>query len=210
MNKDSRKQNKDKKGSGNYAFIDSQNLNLGVLEAGWKLDFGRFRVYLEEKYSVSKAYLFIGYIEKNQELYTRLQNDGYILVFKPVLEYARGKVKGNVDAELVLQTMIEYKNFRQATIVTGDGDFHCLVRHLIKGDKLQKVLVPNEGSYSVLLRRIPSQYLAFVSDLQKKLEYKKRKEPHKDKTLQGAFRRNVTSIKDSKKKSTRKYKKRAP
>jgi len=39
----------------NFAFIDSQNLNLGVRELGWLLDFKRFRVYLAEKYGVRKA-----------------------------------------------------------------------------------------------------------------------------------------------------------
>lgn len=41
-----------------------------------------------------------------------------------------GKRKGNVDAELVLQAMIEYPNYERAIIVTGDGDFGCLVRYL--------------------------------------------------------------------------------
>ena len=36
----------------NYAFIDSQNLNLSILSLGWKLDFQRFRVYLRDKYHV--------------------------------------------------------------------------------------------------------------------------------------------------------------
>ena len=35
-----------------YAFIDSQNLNLGVQDQKWKLDFARFRVYLKDKYKV--------------------------------------------------------------------------------------------------------------------------------------------------------------
>jgi len=48
----------------NYAFIDSQNLNLGVKNQGWRLDFKKFRVYLAEKYCVKVAYLFIGYIQK--------------------------------------------------------------------------------------------------------------------------------------------------
>ncbi len=30
----------------NYAFIDSQNLNLGIKKLGWKLDYRKFRVYL--------------------------------------------------------------------------------------------------------------------------------------------------------------------
>lgn len=32
----------------NYAFIDSQNLNLAIRTLGWKLDFARFRTYLAE------------------------------------------------------------------------------------------------------------------------------------------------------------------
>ena len=33
----------------NYAFIDSQNLNLGVKSQGWVLDFTRFRIFLKYK-----------------------------------------------------------------------------------------------------------------------------------------------------------------
>ncbi len=36
----------------NYAFVDAQNLNLGIKGLGWELDFERFRTYLREKYSV--------------------------------------------------------------------------------------------------------------------------------------------------------------
>ena len=93
-----------------YAFIDSQNLNLGVKSQGWKLDFKRFRVLLEEKYHVEKAFLFIGLVSGNRIIYEYLKRSGYILVFKPVLEHKEGKkvvVKGNVDAELVLHAMIE-------------------------------------------------------------------------------------------------------
>ena len=67
----------------NYAFIDSQNLNLAIREMGWRLDFRKFRVYLKEKLGVEKAFLFIGFIEGNEELYTSLQSSGFILVFKP-------------------------------------------------------------------------------------------------------------------------------
>jgi len=33
-----------KREANNYAFIDSQNLNLGIRVQGWELDFARFRV----------------------------------------------------------------------------------------------------------------------------------------------------------------------
>lgn len=164
----------------NFAFIDSQNLNMSFKYMGWKLDYRRFRVYLEEKYHVAKAYLFIGYIEKFSHLYKSLQEKGYVLIFKPTLKYKDGTIKGNCDAELVLQAMIDYSAYHQAVIVTGDGDFHCLVHYLIQNNKLQKLLIPNQKKYSALLKRFPSGRLGFLSDLKKKVAYKK-KEPRKDK-----------------------------
>ncbi len=92
----------------NYAFIDSQNLNLAIHDQGWKLDFKRFRIYFNDKFYVKKAFIFIGYIATNESLYTSLQEFGYILIFKPTLYMPNGKVKGNTDAELVLHAMIEY------------------------------------------------------------------------------------------------------
>lgn len=118
--------------------------------------------------------MFIGFMESNAELYKSLQEKGYILIFKPTLKYRDGHVKGNCDAELVLQVMIDYSTFNKAILVTGDGDFHCLVDYLIRKDKFEKILIPNQQRYSVLLKRFPSEYLAFVSDLRTRLEYKKR------------------------------------
>ncbi len=158
----------------NYAFIDSQNLNLAIKDQGWKLDFARFRVYLAEKYGVTKAFLFIGYIEGNSSLYTSLQSAGFICIFKPTLEYKDGTTKGNCDAELVLHAMIEYPHYDKAIIVTGDGDFYCLVQFLIDKDKFERVIIPNFFKYSALLKRFGRKQLSFMNDLKNKLEYKKR------------------------------------
>ena len=156
----------------NYAFIDSQNVNLGIRELGWKLDWGKFRVYLKEKYGVETAYMFVGYIEENQDLYQTLQKSGYVLIFKEILKNKDGFVKGNCDAELVLQAMIDYESYEKAIIISGDGDFACLVRHLKKQGKLQKVLVPNDHRYSALLKKVANdEYLDFMNHLKKKLTY---------------------------------------
>ena len=155
----------------NYAFIDSQNLNLGVRDLGWRLDFGRFRVYLKDKYQATKAFLFIGYVAGNQSLYTQLQKDGFLVVFKPTLEIKKkGKIerKGNVDAELVLHSMIEWPNFEKAIVVSGDGDFHCLIEYMVQEKKLLKLISPSRKSFSSLLRKF-GQYVIFVEDLKKKL-----------------------------------------
>ena len=161
----------------NYAFIDSQNVNLAIRSLGWQLDWVRFRVYLREKYSVEKAFLFIGYVEGNNSLYIALQAAGFICIFKPTLEYKDGTTKGNCDAELVLHTMVEYANYDKAIIVTGDGDFYCLVKYLLEKEKLERVLIPNIKKYSALLKRFGKKQLSFMNDLQKKLEYKKKRTP---------------------------------
>jgi hypothetical protein len=87
-----------------YAFIDSQNLNLGVsndirskqgrlLYRGRKLDFHKFRDYLTQKFGVREAFIFIGLVPTNNTLYTYLQKAGFIVVFKQVTWYvdAEGK-----------------------------------------------------------------------------------------------------------------------
>lgn len=155
-----------------YAFIDSQNVNLAIREQGWTLDFGRFRKYLSDKYGVVKAFLFIGYVPTNQNLYTVLQQQGYILIFKPTLVLPDGKVKGNVDAELVLHSMIEYSNYQKAVIVTGDGDFHCLIKFLKSRNKLEKLIIPNRDKHSSLLREFLPHDAVFMNSLKDKLGYK--------------------------------------
>ena len=155
----------------NHAFIDSQNLNLGVRSLGWRLDWRKFRQYLRNKYNITKAFAFIGYKVGNEELYTSMQRMGYVVVLKPTLELKDGTVKGNVDAELVLHTMIEYKNYQKAIIVSGDGDFRCLVEYLESKNKLLRILTPNKY-YSQLLKPY-SRFIFRVDLLRENLKLKK-------------------------------------
>lgn len=159
--------------AGNYAFIDGQNLHKAIKEIGWDLDYRRFRIYLKEKYNVSKAFILMGYIPTNADLYAALQNYGFILIFKPILQYRDGTVKGNIDADLVLHVMINFKEYNQAVIVSGDGDFHSLVKYLREEGKLRILLAPNQARYSVLLNSAAADKIAFLNEQKKKLQYKK-------------------------------------
>lgn len=165
-----------------YAFIDSQNLNLGASKSiyrnkkliykGWKLDFKKFRKYLADKFRVQKAFLFIGYIKKNERLYKRLRAFDYKLVFKPTVNDNEGKPKGNVDAELVLYSAaVEYPNYDKAVMVSGDGDFYCLHEFLKNRNKLDRIIIPNTKSESSLLRPF-QKYKTFVIYDRDKLELK--------------------------------------
>ena len=151
-------------------------MNLGVKSQGWELDWRKFRQYLRNKYKAEKAYLFIGQLSGNESLYKYLQECGYILIFKPTLYHYEGNkliVKGNVDAELVLHTMIEFKNYEKAIIVSGDGDFYCLIEYLEGKGKLLKVLVPSKHFSSLLRKFNQKNYIVRIDLLRDSLELKK-------------------------------------
>lgn len=158
-----------------FVFIDSQNLNLGIKSCGWILDFKKFRLYLKNKYNVTKVYLFIGQVAGNESMYRSLQEMGYILVFKPTMQYMKeGKkeIKGNVDAELVLySSTITFNDYDKAIIVSGDGDFYCLIEFLEDKNKLFKLIVPN-NRYSSLLKKFSSKIIR-VDQLKNSLALKK-------------------------------------
>lgn len=153
---------------GNYAFIDSQNLNLGVQKIGWKMDWKRFRQWLTDQYGVTHAYMFIGYMVENESLYELMHDHGYLVALKPTTEIKplpekplepgepereeqKTIVKGNIDADLVLHAMKEFPNYDKAVIVSGDGDFFGLIEYLAEQHKLLKILTPNRR-YSTLLK----------------------------------------------------------
>lgn len=156
----------------NYAFIDSQNVNLSVRDQGWILDYRKLFVYLADKYKVTKSFLFIGFIPGNEKLYGFLKKCGYTLIFKPTVVSDTHETKGNVDAELVLHAVDQINNYDKAIIVTGDGDFHCLVEYLQKKAKFERLLIPNRYKYSSLLRKF-MPWIEYITDLKEKLEYNK-------------------------------------
>ena len=78
--------------------------------------------------------------------------------------------------------MIEYKNFYQALLITGDGDFYCLVKFLYKRTKLKIVLAPHPNSTSSLLKISAQEKLLFMDKLKYQLAYKNEKAPHEDET----------------------------
>ena len=166
-----------------YAFIDSQNLNLGTskdlynkkhkkIYNGWKLDFKKFRVYLSDKFHVSEAFLFIGRISQNESMYKKLKSYGYHIIFKPTTKDELGKPKGNIDAELVLYSAaIEFPNYNKAIVVSGDGDFYCLYEYLRAKEKLQNIIIPNRFSESSLLKKF-QKYKIFIDREKENLKFK--------------------------------------
>jgi uncharacterized LabA/DUF88 family protein len=174
-----------------YAFIDNQNLNVTIQSLGWKVNWQRFRKFLTDKYGVTQAYMFIGYVPEFEDMYEKLHDAGFSIVLKPTYDMTKPRpeeepkkeekkseeaeekkpVKGNVDAELVLWAMKEMPNYDKAVIVSGDGDFYSLVEYLEEQGKLGKILTPS-WKYSSLFNKYES-YIERVDQNRRQLEYKK-------------------------------------
>ncbi|HEX5395247.1 MAG TPA: NYN domain-containing protein [Candidatus Saccharimonadales bacterium] len=168
-----------------YAFIDSQNVNVSTQKFGWKMDWRKFRRFLKDRYGVTQAYMFIGYVPEYEDMYEFLHDAGYAIVLKPTLDMTRPRdnsekpenddkksVKGNVDAELVLWAMKEIKKYDKAIIISGDGDFYCLVEYLQQQGKLLKVMPPNVH-YSSLFKTY-EKYIEHLGHYKRELAYKTR------------------------------------
>lgn len=177
-----------------YAFIDSQNLNVSTQKLGWKMDWRKFREFLAQKYGVTKALMFIGYVPEQEKMYEQLHEAGYMVVLKPTFDMTRPRpeaaekagngakpekeedkrqTKGNIDADLVLWAMKELKNYDKAVIVSGDGDFYSLVEYLDEENKLLKLLAPS-GHYSSLYN-VYDKYIDRIDQHRRELAYHDRR-----------------------------------
>ena len=163
----------------NYAFIDWQNLYLWTSSEWWNIDLDKFRIYLKDKYKVSKAYYFLWYIQdENNSLYTRVQEAWFIVIFKKQMVNMTTAKKWNIDSDMIFRIMeklIEKPDkFEKIVIVSGDGDFKILVDYLIKKWRLKKVLFPNKKYASSLYNDLLNENFAYLKDAKTKIEYKKR------------------------------------
>jgi len=185
----------------NIAFVDAQNLHFGTTKCyacadklgldikkiklsdctcgnAWKVDLSRFRIYLDKKYGVKKAYYFLGCVNGNlKDLYEEIQEAGFILEFREHSTVMLGKKKGNVDSDIVFNIMKKlYKrvDFDKIILVSGDGDYRMLVDFLISEDKFEKILFPNRKFASSLYKQITATYYDYLDNLREKIWKKKR------------------------------------
>lgn len=161
----------------NLAFIDGQNLYRGL---DWDIDFVKFRVYLRDKYHIEEAYYFVGYRGTEETLYKNLEDAGFIVIFNEKWDSFKSNKKGNIDVTLAFYAMKFFieERYNQALIISWDGDFKILVDFLIEKQKFSKILAPNIKYCSSLYNKpnhLPSQYVAYISLLRDKLEYKRKK-----------------------------------
>lgn len=147
------------------AYVDTANLHKGSHRLGFEIDYKKFYGWLCQKYNLSKIFLFMGFISRYKNHYDYLQECGYEIIFKETITSRTGETKGNCDAELILKVASDYyeQEFTSCVIVSGDGDFRCLIDFLKEKNSLHTVICPTKLNSSYLIRKakIP---LIFLDD----------------------------------------------
>lgn len=161
-------------------YIDGNNLYRSAKELGYEIDYKKFRGWLRQKYDPATVYLFIGLVPSRTTFYEHLQECGFILVFKQTVSFG-GTIKGNCDAELVLKTVSDFytKAFASCVLVTGDGDFGCLVEFLQNNKAIDRVVSPDEKKCSILLKNKNTE-ITFLNDHYHKFSSARQKEKAPD------------------------------
>jgi len=153
-------------------YIDGNNLYRSAKELGFEIDYKKLRGWLRQKYNPTSVYLFIGLVPERVKFYEHLQSCGYILVFKQTVSVGE-KIKGNCDAELVLKATSDYyeKAFSSCILITGDGDFGCLVEFLHDKKSIKCVIAPDEKKCSILIKN-KNVEITFLNNLYHKFSTK--------------------------------------
>lgn len=163
-------------------YIDGNNLHRSAKNLGFDIDYRRFGVWLRQKYNPTKAYLFVGFMPSKTGLYEYLRSCGFTLVFKETAVLG-GSIKGNCDAEIVLQVVSDFytRSYDQAILISGDGDFGCLVEFLSKHEALMCLIVPDKKRCSFLLRKKNQHIVAvFLNEHYHKFTLKPKEAPDAD------------------------------
>jgi uncharacterized LabA/DUF88 family protein len=103
-------------------------------------------------------------------LYAYLRRSGFILVFKETTEDRLGNIKGNCDADLVLEAVRgAYENrYHRLVLVSSDGDYASLVKFL-KGSERLKAIISPSNQCSILLMRTGA-VITYMRDIRLKVE----------------------------------------
>lgn len=164
----------------NIAYIDNQNLYMATTRnpKPWNVDMKRLRVYLQEKYKIDKAYLFMGALIDDSSTVQRYQffeYCGYELMFRPHSEGVHGLKKGNVDTDIVFKMMLdlyEQNQLDEMFLISGDGDYWRTVEHLLHKGHLGKVILPSHRNASSLYKQLSNKHRVFIDDdsIKRKIE----------------------------------------
>ena len=112
-------------------FVDVANIFYAAKAAGVDIDYVTLLKSAIAGRDFVRAYAYTGLDPDNENqrnFHNFLARHGYKVVSKDIRKYGDGKVKANLDIELVVDMMKTARNLDVAIVVSGDGDFAPAIR----------------------------------------------------------------------------------
>jgi uncharacterized LabA/DUF88 family protein len=112
-------------------FVDVANIFYAAKAAGVDIDYVTLLKAGSAGRDLVRAYAYTGLDPDNENqrnFHEFLRRHGYKVVSKDIRKYGDGKVKANLDIELVVDMMKTARNLDIAIVVSGDGDFAPAIR----------------------------------------------------------------------------------
>ena len=112
-------------------FVDVANIFYAAKAAGVDIDYVTLLRAATAGRDFVRAYAYTGLDPDNENqrnFHQFLARHSYKVVSKDIRKYGDGKVKANLDIELVVDLMKTARNLDIAVIVSGDGDFASAIR----------------------------------------------------------------------------------
>ena len=137
-------------------FVDVANIFYAAKAAGVDIDYVTLLKSATAGRDLVRAYAYTGLDPDNENqrnFHDFLRRSNYKVVSKDIRKYGDGKVKANLDIELVVDMMKTARNLDIAIVVSGDGDFAPAIRAVqemgvrVRGHQLprQHQLGPDRG-----------------------------------------------------------------
>ena len=114
-------------------FVDVANLYYAAKSAGVDVDYVTLLKGAVKGRDLIRAYAYSGLDPENEnqrKFIDFLSKNGYKVVSKDIRKYGDGKIKANLDIELVVDLFRLADRMDTAVIVSGDGDFAPAIRAL--------------------------------------------------------------------------------
>lgn len=164
-----------------YAFVDAANIIYRQKDKGyWKIDLKKLISYLKSRFHAKHVLYFGGVDSSNavqNRLYTKMESWGYEMRLNPVKKFTndRGERynKADVDSRMTFEMMRLEKEYDQAVVLTGDGDYYWVLQYLIeKKDRIWLIASPDKTAKE--LKQLFGPHFTSFDDTRKWLEYTKK------------------------------------
>ena len=112
-------------------FVDVANIFYAAKAAGVDIDYVTLLKAATAGRDFVRAYAYTGLDPENdnqRQFHSFLARSGYKVISKDIRKYGDGRIKANLDIELVVDMMKTARNLDIAVVVSGDGDFASAIR----------------------------------------------------------------------------------